>query len=375
MRIAVVSNTAWYLFNFRLNLMRALQAAGHDVVAVAPIDSYVEKITSAGVEFMPVPISGGGTNPFAELRSVAGFFGVFCRQRIDLVLSYTPKGNLYSALACMVSGRAYVPNVSGLGRAFIRRSLVTQIVWWLYKLTFARARHVFFQNNDDLSFFVSEGLVAADKAERLPGSGVDLERFALSMPERARGEAQGIDAPVFLMVARVMWDKGAGEYVEAAGLVRQQYPRARFQVLGAVDVDNPAAVPRTIFERWVADGLIEYLGTTDDVRPFLRGADCVVLPSYREGVPRTLLEAAAIGRPVITTDTTGCRDAVIDGETGYLCRVRDAADLHAKMIDFIGLASEERVAMGCAGRAFVTQAFDEKTVIDRYVALVGHVAC
>lgn len=369
MRIAVVSNTAWYLFNFRLNLMRELQAAGHAVVAVAPDDAYAQCIRNAGIVFEAVPISGGGTHPGRELRSVLRLGAVFRRHRVNLVLSYTPKGNLYSALACIVLRVPFVPNVSGLGRAFIRKSLVTRVAKLLYRVTFGRAYRVFFQNLDDMAVFVDGGLVRGGQAERLPGSGVDLSRFSPTAPI-----AGAADAPVFLLVARMLWDKGVGEFVEAARCVRVLHPGARFQLLGFLDVDNPSAISRQQMDGWVAEGLIDYLGSTNDVRPFLAQADCVVLPSYREGVPRTLLEAAAVGRPVITTDAPGCRDTVVDGETGFLCRPADAKDLTDKLLGFIALSSNQRQTMGQKGRKFVEKNFDEKMVLQRYLEVVQSVA-
>ena len=369
MRIAVVSNTCWYLFNFRLNLMLALQSAGHTVVAVAPDDVYAQRIRDAGIIFEPVPISGGGTQLLRELQSVLRLGSVFRRHRVGLLLSYTPKGNLYSALGCMALRIPFVPNVSGLGRAFIRKSLVTQVAKTLYRLTFGRAHRVFFQNPDDMAVFVNNRLMRPEPAELLPGSGVDLSRFAPVRPE-----ARAADAPVFLLVARMLWDKGIGEYVAAAGIVKAQYPKARFQLLGFLDVDNPSAISRQQMDQWVAAGLLDYLGRTDDVRPFLTQADCVVLPSYREGMPRTLLEAAAMSRPVITTDAPGCRDTVIDGETGFLCRPADALDLADKLLRFIALMPDEREAMGRRGREHVVQKFDEKLVIGRYLAVVADIA-
>ncbi len=369
MRIAVVSNTAWYLFNFRLNLMLALQVAGHTVVAVAPEDAYAQRIRDAGVAFEAVPISGGGTHPLRELQSVLRLGAVFRRYRVGLVLSYTPKGNLYSALACIALRIAFVPNVSGLGRAFIRKSLVTRVAKTLYRLTFGRAHRVFFQNLDDMAVFVNGGLVRAVQAERLPGSGVDLSRFAPTPPA-----ARAADAPVFLLVARMLWDKGVGEYVEAARKVRALHPGTHFQLLGFLDVDNPSAISRQQMDEWVAEGLVDYLGRTDDVRPFLTQADCVVLPSYREGVPRTLLEAAATARPVITTDAPGCRGTVVDGQTGFLCQPADAQDLTNKLQRFIALPQQEREAMGQRGRAFAEQNFDERLVLQRYLDVVQAVA-
>ena len=362
LRIALVSNTAWSLFNFRLNLIRHLQAAGHTIVAVAPSDSFADKLKSSGVEFEAVPISTSGINPVAELRSVWRLRSVFKRQGVDLVLSYTPKGNLYAALACMALGLPFVPNVSGLGRAFIRRSPVTWTALGLYRLTFRRAHRVFFQNLDDMDMFVGARLVKAAKAERLPGSGVDLVRFTPGLVDRTPVD----DAPVFLLVARMLWDKGVGEYVAAARLVRTQFPNARFLLLGGLASDNPSAIPEGQVERWVREGVVSYLGSTEDVKPHLAQADCVVLPSYREGVPRVLLEAAAMARPLITTDAPGCRDAVKDGETGFICHPRNAQDLANKMRSFMALTGEQRRAMGHRGRAFVEQNFDEQVVLDRY---------
>lgn len=363
-RIAVVANTAWYLANFRLNLMQALRAAGHEVLAVAPAGEHATQLTQAGLPFEPVAISGAGANPLRELGSVLALARAFRRHRVDLVLSYTPKGNLYSALACIPAGRDFVPNVSGLGRAFIRPSLVTQVVKLLYRSTFARARRVFFQNQDDLDIFVQAGLVPAALTERLPGSGVDLQRFRPAPPPQ-----HAADAPVFLLVARMLWDKGVGEYVAAARQVRRRYPAARFQLLGFADVDNPSAIPRRQLDDWVAEGVVEYLGATDDVRPWLAQADCVVLPSYREGVPRTLLEAAATARPVITTDAPGCRDTVRDGVTGWLCRPADADDLAQRLLDFVATPAAARAAMGAEARRFMEQHFDERQVIARYLAI------
>lgn len=368
MRIAVVSNTAWYLYNFRLNLMRALQRAGHTVIAIAPHDEYSNRIHEAGIVVHCVSISGSGINPLKELGAVFSLRRILRQQRVDLVLSYTPKGNLYSALSCLSADIKFVPNVSGLGRVFIHQSLVTRVAKILYRLTFRRAHHVFFQNNDDKALFIQSGLVEESRCERLPGSGVDLQRFnPFSPPERA------INEPVFLLVARMLWDKGVGEYVEAAKILKQIYPGAVFRLLGFVDVANPSAITRDQINSWVSDGLVEYLGSTDDVRPFLIDADCVVLPSYREGVPRTLLEAAAMARPLITTDAPGCRDTVVDGVTGFLCQPRNAEDLADKMRCFIELSLPQRGELGRRAHQFVVDNFDERLVLARYLAIISDI--
>jgi len=338
--------------------------------AIAPQDhEQAERLRCLGVKFLPVAISGAGTNPLHELRTVLDLRRVFKANAVQVVLSYTPKGNVYSALAALSLGVPFVPNVSGLGRSFIRKNWITLVVKLLYRLTLGRAHKVFFQNLDDMTIFVQAGLVSADRCERLPGSGVDLSRFAVApWPERVP------DAPVFLLVARLLWDKGVGEFAEAASQVRQLYPKAQFQLLGFLDVDNPSAVSRSQVQAWESEGVLTYLGPTDDVRPFLAAADCVVLPSYREGVPRTLLEAAAMGRPVITTDAPGCRDTVVHGQTGWMCRVADADDLARQMLAFAAMPVTDRQAIGQQGRRRVEKVFDERLVLQAYLDLVESMA-
>lgn len=367
MRVAVVANTTWYLVNFRLNLIHALQEAGHEVVAIGPPDdAQARRLQAAGVTFVPVPISGSGTHPLRELQSVRGLRQAFKAHGVQAVLSYTPKGNLYSAMAALSLGLPFVPNVSGLGRSFIRKNWITVVVKLLYRLTLGRARKVFFQNLDDMAIFVKAGLVPPERCQRLPGSGVDLARFTV-----APWSARAPDALVFLLVSRLLWDKGVGEFASAARQVRQQYPLAQFRLLGFLDVDNPSAVPRAQVQAWESEGLLTYLGPTDDVRFFLADADCVVLPSYREGVPRTLLEAAAMGRPVITTDAPGCRDTVMHEQTGFMCRVADADDLARWMMTFAALPVAERQLMGQRGRARVEAEFDERLVLQAYADVVA----
>ncbi len=382
MRIAIVANTSWYLYNFRLTLMQALAAAGHEVVAVGPTDDYVDKLIAAGIRHRTISLAGASVNPFSELRTVWALHRILRDEGIEVVLSYTPKGNIYSAMAAAMNGLPTVPNVSGLGRLFIRDSPLTWLVKKLYRFTFRRAVRVFFQNNDDLDMFVRLKLVVGDKATRLPGSGVNLARFlptedaGSSRDGKSLGTGDGNPERgaqfVFLLVARLLWDKGIGEYVEAARKVRKQYPAVEFRLLGFLDVQNPSAIPRHQIEEWETEGVVRYLGSTDDVVPHLRDADCVVLPSsYREGVPRTLLEAAAMAKPIITTDAPGCRDTVDDGETGFLCRLRDADDLADKVLAMIEMDREHFVAMGLRGREKMVREFDERIVIDRYLDVLG----
>jgi glycosyltransferase involved in cell wall biosynthesis len=374
-KIAIVANTTWYLYNFRRNLMLALREQGHELIAVGSTDGYVQSLVAEGIVHKDVLFTGSGTNPLRELRTVLALRSIFRSESVDVVLSYTPKGNIYAALALLGLDGELVANVSGLGRAFVRDGPLTLLVRRLYRYAFRRARRVFFQNEDDRQMFLHEGLVDQDKSCRLPGSGIDLQRFAPCTPANACSIARVADGATFLLVARLLWDKGIGEYVEAARVIRREYPDARFRLLGFLDPPGKRAVPIDTLRAWVAEGVIEYLGTTDDVRPHLEAADCVVLPSvYREGVPRSLLEAAAMGKALIATDSIGCRDAVDDNVTGYLCRPSDSVDLADKMRAFLHLAPAARLAMGRRGREKMEQQFDEKIVIRAYSDVVRQCA-
>jgi glycosyltransferase involved in cell wall biosynthesis len=365
MKIIICINTAWNLVNFRTGLIRRLVGQGYEVVAVAPHDEYAAKLTSLGCRFIALPIDNKGINPVKDLILLFRFMRLLRRERPDVFLGYTVKPNVYGSLTAHVLGIPVVNNIAGLGAVFMRDTWLTRLVKFLYKIALSRSHHVFFQNNEDLQMFVEHGLVASHKVSRLPGSGINLTAFPythlMPLPETPFA---------FLLVARLLWDKGVGEYVEAARIIHRKYPNIKFQLLGFLDVKNPTALTSEQMQDWVDEGVVDYLGVTEDVKPYLVAADVIVLPSYREGVPRSLLEAASIGRPIVTTDAIGCRDAVDDGVNGFLCNIRDVDDLAKKMMRMIELSPSDRIAMGAAGRAKMEQEFDEKIVIDQYLEVV-----
>lgn len=369
MKVIIALNTAWNLVNFRAGLIRAMIAEGHEVVAVAPYDDYAPRLAELGCRFVALPMDNKGTHPGRDLLLFLRFLNLLRRERPAVYLGYTIKPNVYGSLAAHALGIPVVNNIAGLGAVFIRDNWLTRLVRLLYKTALSRSHHVFFQNDEDMRQFVGHGLVEADKVSRLPGSGIDLDifRYAPLSPLE--------DRPFrFLLVARLLWDKGVGEYVEAARMVRQNYPAARFQLLGFLDVKNPSAVSSAQMNEWVDEGVVEYLGVADDVKPHMAASDCVVLPSYREGVPRSLLEAAAMGRPIVTTDTVGCRDVVDHGLNGLLCRVADSGDLADKLMQMMEMSTEERSMMGREGRRKMEHQFDEKIVIQRYLDILTRCA-
>lgn len=365
--ILIAANTTWYVYNFRSRLITALLNKGYQVTVLSPEDEYVQQLTALGARHVHLPLDNAGTNPLKEVGFLCSLFSILRRERPAVILTYTPKINIYTALVARLLRIPVVANVSGLGRAFITGGWLQTVAINLYRFALRYPRTVFFQNDDDRNEFVKLGLVDLARTDRLPGSGVDLGRFKpvlrTACPDRI----------VFLLVARLMWDKGVGEYVQAARSITAKYPQAEFQLLGFLDVKNPSAVPRSDVDAWVAEKIVSYLGPTDDVRPFYAGVDCVVLPSYREGTPRTLLEASSMAIPIITTDTVGCRDVVDDGITGYLCRLKDAEDLAEKMERMILMTAEERSAMGTAGRSKMEREYDEQIVIDRYLDTIDQI--
>jgi glycosyltransferase involved in cell wall biosynthesis len=306
-----------------------------------------------------------GVHPGRDLLLLLRFVWLFRKERPNVYLGYTVKPNIYGSLAAHALGIQVINNIAGLGSVFIKNSWLTRLVRWLYRIALSRSRCVFFQNNDDLDLFVKARLVAPDKIARLPGSGIDLRAFqpmpAVSLNNRAFR---------FLLVSRMLWDKGVLEYVNAARIVGQIYPDVEFNLLGFLDVQNPTAISSEQMAAWVKEGVVCYLGETDDVKPYLAEADCVVLPSYREGKPRSLLEAAAMSKPIITTDAIGCRDVVDDGVNGFLCLPKNTDDLAKKMENMILLEPQRRSEMGKMGRQKVEREFDEKIVIECYLAVI-----
>jgi glycosyltransferase involved in cell wall biosynthesis len=244
----------------------------------------------------------------------------------------------------------------------------------LYRTALRRSAQVFFQNPDDRALFIERAWVRPEVTALLPGSGIDLQRFRpVALPHGSAAGAPALRVFRFLLIARMLRDKGVGEFVQAARQLRQSGLQAEFCLLGFLDVQNPAAISRAEMDAWVQEGVVSYLGVSDDVRTAIAEADCIVLPSYREGTPRTLLEAAAMARPIITTNAVGCREVVDDGVNGYLCQVRDAQDLADKMSQMLSLPPEHRTQMGQRGRAKMEAEFDEQIVINKYLAALAKI--
>lgn len=337
-KVVVALNTAWNIFNFRSGLIRALIAADYEVVAVAPPDEYVSRLVALGCRFVPLPMDNKGTHPGRDLLLLWRFFRLLRDEKPDVYLGYTVKPNVYGSLAARTLSIPVINNIAGLGAVFIKDSWLTRLVRGLYRLALLRSAKVFFQNNDDLQMFVLGGLVSPSVIERLPGSGIDLDKFA---PVPLPGKS-----PIcFLLISRMLWDKGVGEFVEAARILKRRRASADFCLLGFLDVQNPAAISRKQMDAWVEEGVIRHLGVSDDVRAEIAAADCVVLPSfYREGTPRTVIKTDlfasdahrqkidTLGDPLVGIES--CIDFAALGEKGIESATeRPAADTNSRLSD------------------------------------------
>ncbi len=361
--IIISYNTCWYVYNFRLPLIRAIKAAGHDICVLAPRDDYTERIIAEGVVFHDIRLIGYGTNPLRELLTIFAYWRIYKKLNPDMVLQYTIKPNLYGSLAARILGIPAVNNITGLGEAFSWSGLKALSIRLFYRFAFKRVARVFFQNEDDRNLFLSSRLVRTEQVDILPGSGVDTEYFA-PLP-------RGNGAFTFLLIGRLLKAKGGEEFIGAARIVKAKHPHVRFAFLGHYDSADPKNIDPSLFADALESGLVEHWGEVEDVRPLIAKADCVVLPSYyREGIPRSLLEAASMAKPLVASNSIGTREPVVDGINGFLHQPRDKKNLAEKLLAILALGSAEYLAMCTASRAYMKERFEEIIVINKYLAIL-----
>jgi glycosyltransferase involved in cell wall biosynthesis len=365
MKILLIAGFAESLINFRGPLIRALQGKGFDVHVAAP-NVHANKLiclqlNTMGLWIHQVPLQRTGTNPFADLRLAWSLFILLRKIAPDMVLSYTIKPVIYGTFAAWVAG---VPKrfalITGLGYSFQgdgRRAYLQTLVQRLYRLALAKAQCVFFQNKDDLSLFQTRNLLSLNTSVCvINGSGVDLNSYAV----RPFPKTDLLGGVKFLFIGRLLGDKGIREYVQAAHMVKVKFPNAKFMLVGALD-SNPNSISKSELESWLASSNVEFLGSLVDVRAAIEGCNVYVLPSYREGTPRTVLEAMSMGRPIITTDAPGCRETVLEGENGFLVPVKDVDALVKAMEKFI-LDSSLIPIMGKRSREIAEEKYDVQKV-------------
>jgi len=360
-KIAFVCNSAWGVYNFRLGVINALQSKGIKILVIAPHDAHAEKLKSENCDFIDMSFDSKGSNPIKDFVSYLKLKKIYKAEKPSFIFHYTIKPNIYGTYAAKSAGIPSIALVTGLGYVFGLNNLLSNLVKVLYRRSLSHARKTWFLNDEDFSYFVNKGIVSPTSAEILRSEGVNTEQFSPRTVETSDSKF------TVILVARMLWNKGIGEFVEAARILRKRHSDMNFQLLGFLGVDNPESITEREMNGWVDEGSVSYLGVSDDVAAHVAKADCVVLPSfYREGVPRVLMEAASMEKPIVTTDNVGCREVVDDGHNGYLCKTRDAEDLAAKIEKLYSLGDDERLLMGKNGRKKMINEFDEKLIIQKY---------
>lgn len=365
-RLLYLITEDWYFWSHRLDLTRAAAQAGFDVLIATRVTDHAELIVQEGFRLLPIRLLRKSRNLFAECAAIVELVRLYRRERPDIVHHVALKPILYGSLAAWCSGTPIVVNAfAGLGYLFTgdaRRGRLLRVCLRQALSTLLRCSRsiVVFQNPDDQDLLVRERVVTLEQTRIIPGSGIDTTAFDIRPP--------AFDGPIVMLASRMLWDKGIGDFVEAVRRLKRDNVAARFVLVGRSDEHNPAAIRLEQLQRWVDEDLVEWWGHCDDMPTTLARATMVVLPSYREGLPKVLLEAAACGKPLIATDVPGCREIVRHGVTGLLVPPRDPAAL-AAAIDSLLRDSSLRTTMGVAGREAVVRAFSVERVTSQVIQL------
>jgi glycosyltransferase involved in cell wall biosynthesis len=362
-RIVLSSNTAFSLYNFRLHLMRALKEKGYEVIAVSPEDGKYSELLKKEFSFFAVKnLDRKGTNPIKDLKLFFEYFLLFRRLKPDLVINFTIKPNIYGSISAGLLGIPSISVITGLGYVFIRESWLTKFVKLLYWLAFRFNRAVVFLNSEDLNTLKN---ISKEKSFLIESEGIDTKHFDPTLCKETKK-----DEFTFLFVGRLLTDKGIYELTKAFEKLKKEKPKVKLIIVGNPDEGNPNSVSKGELEKWVKEGLIEWHGFQEDVRPFYCMADCVVLPSYREGVPRVLLEAIAMEKPIITTDAPGCKNVCVDGVNGFLVKPRDVESLYLAMKKMVELGDEKLREFGKAGRRLAEEKYNVEKIVGEYINLI-----
>jgi len=363
MKIAFVGNTSFSLYNFRLRVMKDFVEQGYQVFAIAPQDKYSGLFEAESITFMRLNIDGKGMSVLTDLLLLCKLIGLYQRLSFDFVFHYTIKPIIYGSLACRLYGIKSIAITTGLGYAFDRDNFLSKFVVLLYKISLNKVNEVWFLNPDDKAVFVQKQIVEQARTYILRSEGVNTAIFYPQKNEETRAKF------VFLFLSRLVKEKGIEEFALAAKKLKAIHPDIECQILGKTDIRNPNNIAIGIVAQWESEGFIRYFSDSMDVRSYIANSDCVVLPSYyREGIPRCLMEAMSMQRPIITTNNVGCKELIEDEVNGKVCQPKDIESLTNKMEEMYMLSKEMRNRMGENGRLKIMTQFDEKFIIDIYTS-------
>lgn len=366
--IVILCNTTWNFYNFRRGVIGALIQNGMEVTCGAPRDDYVGKVSSLGCTVKHVYFAPSTFNPLREFFSFYCIIKLLVRQRPSALLTFTIKPNILGALAARILGIPVICNVAGMGAAFSSGPAKRRFAISLYRIALQRCSTVFFQNENDMQFFIEHRIVNPRAADILPGSGVNAEEYLDNSNDHSSDKTF-----VFLMISRLIKAKGVEEFHRAAKIISKDYGNVQFRHVGGLVNNHPDAISMRQLGEWESENVTIFVGHSDSISSELSAASCVVLPSYYpEGTPRSLLEAGASGKPIITTDKPGCRDTVIEGKTGYYCEPQNVSDLVSKMRTMLEQSPHELRAMGLESRKLIKARFDESIVVSKNLVAVDN---
>lgn len=360
-KIAILANSDWNLYNFRLALAKTLEQEGYQVYLFCPPGPYVAQIKAAGFRLKELQyLDRKSKNPWKELLLLLEIRKYYRQNHIDLALQYTIKPNIYGSLAGAMAITQTISTITGLGYTFLHKGLSSTVSRFLYKLAFRFCQLVVFQNSDDQAFFIRKGLVKSKKTALVPGSGINTQHFQ-ALPKKATSNTH------FLFIGRLLYDKGILEFLKAAQQIDSSFSEVEFTIVGDIDPGNPASLSQEEYQGFFQASNIYHIPHSSDVREQINRADVVVLPSYREGLPRVLLEAMAMAKPIIATDVPGCRELIIPEKNGFLVPAKSVNKLSEAFQDFLKLPPQQKKSMGQYSRKLVLERYDEQIVFQKYL--------
>lgn len=349
MKIAFVGNASKEMYLFRGDIMQYFKNKGHDIVVIVPKGD--KNYNEYNFREIFLPLERKGTNPFKDYFYYRKLKKIYKEEKFDIIFHYSIKPNIYGSRAAYKAKTKSVAITTGLGYVFLYNDLKSMIARFLYKINLKYASEIWFLNEDDKKDFLKYNLVKESKTFVIPSEGIDINYF---LPI----EKNILDNKIkILLIGRILKDKGIYEYFEVASKIKENFKNIEFQLLGYLDKDNPSCIDERLLKKNINSGIINYLGITDDVRNYIKEADLVVLPSYREGIPRSLMEAMSMEKPIITTSAVGCKDLIVDGYNGFICEPKDIGSFYNALIKFLNLSEEQKISQGKNGREFVKKKF------------------
>ena len=363
MKIVFFSNSSWSIYNFRRNLIKRLIESGKSIYVLCPKDKQTKKLIRLGCKFVDINIQNNNINPIYDFILLKNLMSILSEIKPDYILNFTIKPLIYGTFIAGFLKIKSISMITGLGTVFIKKNFITLIVIFLYRIAFTKAYRVIFQNKDDRRKFINLKIVKPIKCILSPGSGVDLDHFKYE-------KNYFTSKTNFLLSGRLLKEKGVYEFIEAVKKVNLETTKCKFKIVGSIDEKNPSSIKKSLIKNFMRDKNNSFENFSEDIRKFIVWSNCVILPSYREGTPRGLLEAMSMGRPIITTNAVGCKEVIVNNKNGFKTKIKDISSLYLAIKKFHNLSLSDKIKMSKYSRKFVSNKFDEKRVISIYERII-----